>query len=114
MARYILIDRASGYIFADSARLSGFDHSAGTPAEAAQALDAELKNAPADYASVPRRSEAATYDVFRADARGSDAVPAIHDGQSQEMIEAVERDCDYVCSLARLYTVDARELAASA
>lgn len=101
MARYILIDRASGYIFADTAQLDAFDHSAGTPAEAAQALDAELKNMPADYVVTSRHDDAAIYDVYRADVRGSDAVPAIHDGQDQEMIEAVERDCDYDCSLRR-------------
>lgn len=107
--RYILIDRDSGYIFADTATMPGFGE---TAADAAKALDAELKNAPADYSSVPRRSAAAVYDVYRADVNGSEAVPVIHDGQDREMIEAVERDCEYVCALARLAVVDVRDLAA--
>ena len=36
------------------------------------------------------------YHVYRADVNGSDAVSLVLDGQDQEMIDAVERDCEYV------------------
>lgn len=101
MPRYILIDRESGYIFADTAALHGFCASSGTPADAARALDADLKNEPAAYEETHNRDLFAIYDVYRADVRGSEAVPVVQDGQSQEIIEAVTRDCDFVTSLKR-------------
>lgn len=97
MTRYILIDRDSGYIFADTANLAGFDQTNGTPIDAAIALDAELRNDPFDYAETNRRDALASYDVYE----GSDAIPVTLDGQSDEVIEAVERECRYVTALVR-------------
>ena len=33
------------------------------------------------------------------DINGSEAVAVVHDGQDHEAIEAVERDCDHVCTI---------------
>lgn len=97
MARYILIDNASGYIWGDSADFQGkiFD---GTPREFAIAIDRDNKAADSDYELIghnPRSTESG-YHVYRADVRGSEAVSVVTDGQDQEMIDAVERDCEYV------------------
>jgi hypothetical protein len=98
MARYILIDRSSGYIFGDTADyLGGRDPSSIT--EAARLLDESIGERGRDYEELPRAEhEGRTltgYDVYRADIDGSEAVAAIQDGQDQETIEAVERDCQY-------------------
>ena len=101
MPRYILIDNGSGYIFGDSADLAGRIFS-GTPAEYAAALDASIGEHGRAYAEVSRHALASNetgYHVYRADVRGSDAVVIVHDGQDQETIESVERDCDYVTTL---------------
>jgi hypothetical protein len=102
MARYILIDRNSGYIWGDSADLNGkiFD---GSPLEYAAALDAsngEL-DGEADYHETYKSDARATYDVYRADIDGSEAIAIVQDGQDQETIEAVENDCQYVTSIVR-------------
>lgn len=98
MARYILIDRHSGYIFADTSTLAGFDQVNGTPNDAASALDAEMRSERFDYAETNRRDDRATYDVHSAD----DAFPVVQDGQSNETIGSVERECRYVTTLARV------------
>ena len=36
------------------------------------------------------------YHVYRADVRGSEAVPVVQDGQDQDTINAVMELCDYV------------------
>jgi hypothetical protein len=104
MARYILIDRSSGFIFADTADLPGFDPNAGTPIDAAKALDADIKNEPAEWEETGRYESACgdVFDVWRADINGSEAVPVVQNGQDQEMIDAVERDCRYITSLRRI------------
>ncbi len=104
MARYILIDNASGYIWGDSADLSGKIF-AGSPIEFARALDESLGFYDGEY-EVCTRSEVASnetgYHVYRADVGGSEAVSAIVDGQSREMIEAVTNDCEYVTTIRRV------------
>ncbi len=100
MARYILIDSNSGYIWGDSADLEGkiFD---GTPVEFAKALDESLGAYGREYdsSSYSRHRNCITsgYHVYRADVRGSEAVAVVQDGQDQGMIDAVERDCAEVC-----------------
>lgn len=102
MARYILIDSHSGYIWGDTANLPGFDASA--PAgdaviiQAARLTDesnGEFGRVYEYRRSNPRTSET-YYRVYRADVGGSEAVPVIGDGQDSEMIAAVERDCEFV------------------
>lgn len=99
MPRFILIDRHSGYIFGDTA-----DYAAGqdfsTPAEAAVILHRSLMD-PASFEACDRHDDAATYDVYRADVNGSEAVGIVTDGQDAETIAAVESSCDYVESLRR-------------
>lgn len=115
MARYILIDNCSGYIWGDSADLDGKiwsgdytnDHGElandDSPIGFARALDKSVgQNCRLTYEEVPRRalaSNEAGYHVYRADINGSDAVMTVQDGQDQEMIEAVERDCKYVTTI---------------
>lgn len=101
MARYILIDNASGYVFADSADLNGRIFT-GTPAEFAAAFDASVQEPGRTYVEVSRRGLASNetgYHVYRADVRGSEAVPVVQDGEDAETIAAVERDCEYVTTL---------------
>jgi len=97
MSRYILIDNNSGYIFGDSADLNG-KHYVGTPEEYAAALDRNVGEVGRTYTLInhnPRSAERG-YHVYRADVGDSEAVPVVHDGQDQDAIDAVRRDCEYV------------------
>jgi hypothetical protein len=101
MARYIIIDNCSGYIWGDSADLAGHIF-VGTPIEYAAALDADIGDPGRIYEECHHHALASNeggYHVYRADVSGSDAVPVVWDGQDQETIEAVLRDCEYVTSL---------------
>lgn len=94
MARYILIDSNSGYIFGDSADLNGRIFQTDDALEFAAALDASIGEHGRSYewgdADDRHRS---CYHVYRADIDGSDAVTIVHDGQDQETIDSVMRDC---------------------
>lgn len=97
MARYILIDHYSGFIFADSADLEGHIF-AGTPIAFAVAFDLSINERGRVYEEVSRSQLAANdtaYHIYRADVGGSEQVGPIWDGQAQELIDAVERDCRY-------------------
>jgi hypothetical protein len=63
----------------------------GSPCEVAEALDKSIgeMDGPVEYWETYRTEANVTYDVYRADVRGSEQVPVIQDGQDQEMIEAV-------------------------
>lgn len=99
MARYILIDNGSGYIFGDSADLDGKIFT-GSPVEFAAALDASIgEHGRAYEEATDLASNETGYRVYRADVGGSDAVPTVTNGQDQEMIDAVERDCRYVTTI---------------
>lgn len=105
MARYILIDNCSGYIWGDSADFMAGDLGSYTPTEVAQALDAKVSADGTAYEECSEHSLASNetgYHVYRADVNGSDAVAVVQDGQDQEMIDAVVRDCEYVTSLRRI------------
>ena len=115
MARYILIDIHSGYVFGDTADMpAGHLFQGGefagrsvamvgggalTPVLAARWLDeAVIGEFGRSYEEHGARSGAqrggqSGYLVYRADLDGSDAVPVVQDGQDRETIEAVERDC---------------------
>ena len=68
----------------------------------ARALDQSIGGLDeAKYEETPQSDAAATYDVYRADVRGSEAMAIITDGQDRETIEAVKRDCDYVATIRR-------------
>lgn len=97
MARYILIDTHSGYIFGDTA-----DYAAGRQsditsiADAARMLDESIGEVGRRYTTYSSRPDgAAGYEVYRADVGGSESVGTIRDGQDQAMIDAVVSDCEY-------------------
>ena len=98
MARFILIDSNTGYIFGDSADIDG-KIVTGSPCEVAKALDESIGETGRTYTELTRdpRDTRTGYRVYRADINGSEAVGSIHDGQDREMIEAVERDCEFDC-----------------
>lgn len=101
MARYILIDNYSGYIFGDSADLNGHIFS-GTPVEFAAALDASIGAHGRTYEDVSRHALASNetgYHVYRADVDGSEAVAVVWDGQDQKTIDAMVQDCEYVTTI---------------
>lgn len=98
MPRFILIDNNSGYIFGDSADFASGNQSDLTPVEAARLLDESIGEHGREYSelsSQPRDTRTG-YAVYRADIDGSEAVPVVYDGQDQETISAVERDCEFV------------------
>jgi hypothetical protein len=97
--RLILIDNNSGYIFGEFASndYTGNYSSDEVLIEAAKHIDADIGAQDRIYTtsrSAPRSTQTG-YHVYRADVCGSEQVPAITDGQDQEMIQAVERDCEY-------------------
>lgn len=98
--RLILIDNHSGHIFGEFAGngyTGNFDLDV-CLAEAAAHVDAQNGEQGRIYTVTrgnPRTTQTG-YHVYRADVRGSEQVPAITDGQDQEMIDAVERDCEYL------------------
>ena len=96
MARYILIDNYSGFIWGDSADLDGAIFS-GNAMDFAAALDASLGDHGRTYTeqSRPDASNQIGYHVYRADIDGSDAVTIVHDGQDQATIDAVTESCRY-------------------
>lgn len=95
MARHILIDAYSGYIFADSADLNGKIFT-GEPIEFARAFDESLGEFGREYAMTRTAAAGPGYHVYRADVDGSEAVPVVHDGQSAAEIEAVTTHCAHV------------------
>lgn len=98
MARFILIDRHSGYIFGDTADFAN-GKSFAAPIDAARELDISIGERGRTYSETNRHDAAASYDVYRADIKGSEAVPVVQDGQDQEMIDVVMRDCAYVTTI---------------
>ena len=89
--RLILIDNYSGYIFGEFC-------SSACLIDAARTVDADTGVYGRAYTVHDRApgSTAAGYRVYRADVRGSEQVPAITDGADREMIDAVERDCEFM------------------
>lgn len=99
MTRYILIDSNSGYIFGDTADFAANRQSDITSIiDAARMLDESIGEHGLRYAELSRnpRSTQTGYYVYRADIDDTEAVPVVQDGQDQETIDAVERDCEYV------------------
>lgn len=103
MARYILIDNGSGYVFGDSADVDLLGAVlTGSPIEYAAALDRSIGEPRRTYEETSRNSLASNetgYHVYRADVRGSEVVPVVHDGQNRETIEAVLSECEYVTTI---------------
>jgi len=103
MARYILIDNASGYIFGDTADFSGVIAQAngGSPIDAAREMDeAVIGEHGRTYEEVNSLASNETgYHVYRADVGGSDAVVTVWDGQDQDTINAVIASCPLVATI---------------
>jgi hypothetical protein len=94
MTRYIFIDNYSGYIWGDSADINGAAVE-GSPINVARVMDAALGEPDRRYENVYRGDIAANdsaYHVYRA----PETFPLVTDGQDTAMIEAVERDCEYL------------------
>ena len=101
MARYILIDLDSGYIFGDSADLNGGIYHGDDALEYAQALDASIGCHGRTYEMHSNgRNQSSGYHVYRADIDGSEAVTVVWDGQDQDTIDAVQASCQYVGFIA--------------
>jgi hypothetical protein len=101
MPRFIMIDSDSGYVFGDSADINGRILPCTNPIEACEGLDHSIGEYGRTYIEHYPDSDAARrgangYFVYRADINGSEAIGLIHDGQSRETIEAVQRDCRLV------------------
>ena len=100
MARYIIIDRYSDYIFADTADLDGAARDE-TPIEACQRLDAWVGEDPTEFEYSEQPISETAYEVYRADLHGSEVVPVIQDGQDHETIAAVKTHCAFLTTVYR-------------
>lgn len=99
MQRYILIDNYSGYVWGDSSDLNGAVFT-GTIEEYAAALDKSIDaSAAVDRSYVMQTRPDADeqgYLIYLADADGGDSFPVMQNGQDDETIEAIRRDCKYL------------------
>lgn len=94
MPRYILIDNASGYVWADTSDIDGKAVPVETPEEACRVVDESLGVHGRQYAEATRLASNETgYHVYRADIDGSEVVPLIEDGQDPDTIQAVQDSC---------------------
>lgn len=98
MGHYILIDAASGYIFYDSRDLAAYSNSEHGPIDAARIGDESIGVRGRRYEMLTSKPnyDATGYEVYRVDINGSEAVTNIRDGQDQDTIDEVERECDHV------------------
>lgn len=95
MARYILIDDASGFIWSDTGDLDGPARQE-SPVDAARRTDehfCEFSRTYTEHGPDYRPNGAGAYHVYRADIDGSEAVSLVWDGQDQATIEDVETLC---------------------
>jgi len=106
----ILIDNHSRLIFGDTAnyRLGGLDEWRDSNSDnssdierlsllAARLLDDSIGEHGREYEFInyDPRDPRTGYFIYRADINGSDALPVVTDGQNQETIDAVHRDCRF-------------------
>lgn len=99
MARLILIDNNSGYIFGEHTSSDRLDDE--LLVAAARSVDTEIDPSEAATRTYEARTSAPRdtstgYHVYRSDVRGSDQIGNIINGQDQELIAAVQRDCEFV------------------
>lgn len=93
MARFILIDNHTGYIWGDSADLEGAVWSGDDALDFAKALDESIGDHGLTYIWAHTSDDENGYHAYRADIDGSDAVTVVHDGQDRDTIEAVKASC---------------------
>lgn len=97
MPAYIIQDAYSGYIWGDTRDIDGESKTFQNIVDACQGLDLAVGcDEGRTYQQVPRLRSNDGYIVYRVDIDGSEAVPVVMDGQDQETIEAVARDCQLV------------------
>lgn len=89
MARYIMIDNYTGYIWGDAV--------AETPQDAARKIDEALGEYDRDYSElrIDPRDTSTGYHVYRADVDGAQVPSQIDDGQDGDTIDAVRNSCRY-------------------
>lgn len=96
MARFILVDSSTGYIFGDTSDFAA-SQQIDSPEHAAQLLDEHIGAPASKYELMRNRAnDAPGYFVYRADINGSDAVPVVCDGQDQATIDGVTDSCEFV------------------
>ena len=99
MPRLFLIDQATGYIFADTADLRGFNYVEPIEAAAiaaANSLDTELGNPNQTYVFERKKPNGAQqgYRVY-SDRSGSDLVTTVWNGEDPEVIAIIEEQGEY-------------------
>jgi hypothetical protein len=99
MARFILIDNYSDYIFGDSDDLNGQIFT-GTYLEFATALGQSNCDGEYGYEDAPFPSECddVGYHVYRV----IDRIPVVTDVTDRETIDAVKRNCEYLGFVRRV------------
>ncbi|MDO5648835.1 hypothetical protein [Paracoccus sp. (in: a-proteobacteria)] len=96
---YIIIDIYSGYIFADTRDMAGWE--GGSIVEAVKMMDETIVGAHGrSYQEVSRLDGDSGYAVYRVDIDGSEAVTVVHDGQDKDTIDAVIENCEFVGHVA--------------
>lgn len=93
MATYIIINRHSGYIDADSRTIGGQQPTGPEAALVAFLRDIGYDAQAQDISSAARSDAAAEYDVYRLDS--AEELPIVEDGTRREVIEAVERVSEF-------------------
>lgn len=102
MPRFILIDADTGYVFGDTADLSGLNVNPESATEAARLIDTMVIGEHGRiYSEVSRRAlnGRTGYLVYRADDGSNWPVPAVIDGQDPETIAAIEQNCEFVAAV---------------
>lgn len=96
MPSFIILDVDSGYIWGDTRDVGGKSVSFDSIVDACRAINESVGNFDFNYNEVPQLSSKCGFKVYRVDINGSEAVPVIHDGQDDETIASVDRNCDFV------------------
>lgn len=99
MPRYILTESYSGFIWADTADLPGWDESDQQPIDAARLIDEHIGAPGREYALFRSPLSAPScdgYHVWRVGGAGREPLPAVTDGQDRETVDTVERVGEYV------------------
>lgn len=85
MARFIAIEKITGRVYGDTARL-GSAGNVVSPADAVCLFDRKLGRAPRGFGHVGRTSRAASYDVYRIDRSTSDR-PTANDTEAHALVQ---------------------------
>jgi len=100
MSRYILIDKASGMIWGDSANLDGKPF-VGTATEYAKALDVSVGGADYEACEYYESNNSDNPEAVMECYSPPDGFPEIKDGTDKGEIEAVMNGCEHVTTICR-------------